>query len=59
MNDYCDPGTLLATFNNADPGTVVATDVSARHCALSSGMFCGCSVVVLQPAYAEEADDSS
>ncbi|KAK9834848.1 hypothetical protein WJX81_003498 [Elliptochloris bilobata] len=26
MNDNCDPATMLATFNNGDPGTVVAVD---------------------------------
>lgn len=51
VNDYCDPGSILATFNNADPGTVVATDVSARHCALSCSMSCGCEKVVPQLAY--------
>ena len=50
INDYCDPGSILATFNNADPGTVVATDVSARRCALSSDTFCGCCVDVPQLA---------
>ena len=59
VNDYCDPGTLLATFNNADPGTVVATDVSARPCTLSCSMPCGQGVVVLQPASAEDTCDSS
>ena len=59
MNDYCDPGSILATFNNADPGTVVATDVSARRCTLSCSMSRRYGVVVHQPAYAEGIDMSS
>ena len=27
VNDNCEPSTMLATFNNGDPGTVVAVDV--------------------------------
>lgn len=37
LGDRCEPASILAVFNNGDPGTIVAVDVRQMRCIVSWG----------------------